>query len=269
MQDIPNIHCDEPTFEDHSIYDSVTKLQIPLKLDGIFSYFSTRALTLQEMGNCDQIEHVFLSPDAETWDPYTQTYSLNEERIVDDGVGIVYPPPKPRNVYDPMEVGELYATQYDDTILHDNKTYNMFGMLKEAVVTAYDKIVDAVISSSAAVLDLSLSVERSVVSDQIRAQVASISSVLDPELFVDRLNERAAQSKFAAAVFSTNANPQECDMFSANPQDSAPNDTNFKSLHPLEDLVGCDLFEDIQKSFVSASHAEKPKGVTPEILMKV
>ena len=147
----------------------------------------------------------------------------------------------------------------------------MFGMLKEAVVTAYDKIVDAVISSSAAVLDLPLSVERSVVSDQIRAQVASISSVLDPELFVDRLNERAAQSKFAAAVGSKNANPQDCDIFSANPKDSDPNDTNFKSLHPLEYLVECEceLFEDIQKSFVSASHAEKPKGVTPEILMKV
>ena len=167
-----------------------------------------------------------------------------------------------------MEVGELYATQDDETILHDNKAYNMFGMLKEVVVTAYDNIVDAVISSSAVVLDLHLSVERSVVSDPIRAQVASISSVLDPELFFDGSNERAAQSKFAAAVGSTNANPRECDMFSANPQDSAPNDTNFKSLHPLEDLVDCDLFEDIQKSFVSASHAEKPKGVTPEILMK-
>ena len=58
-------------------------------------------------------------------------------------------------------------------------------------------------------------------------------------------------------------------MFSANPQYSAPNDTNLKSLHPLEDLFDYELFEYIQKSSVSASHAEKPKGVTPEILMKV
>ena len=141
--------------------------------------------------------------------------------------------------------------------------------VKNAVVPEYDKIVDAVISSSAVVLDLPPPEERSVLSDPIRVQVASISSVLDPELFVDRLNGRAAHSKFAADVGSTNANPQDCDMFSANPQDSAPNDTNFKSLHPLEDLVDCELFEDIQKSVVSASHAEKPKGVTPEILMKV
>ena len=139
----------------------------------------------------------------------------------------------------------------------------MFGMLKEAVVTAYDKIVDTVISSSAVVLDLPPSVERSVVSDPIRAQVASIISVLDPELFVDRLNEHADQSKFTAAVGSTNSNLQDCDTFSANPKDSAPNDTNFKSLHPLEYLVDCDLFEYTQKAFVSASHAENPKIVTP------
>ena len=49
---VPKIHCDEPTIEDHSIYDDKTKLQIPLKLDGIFSYFQTRALTLNEIQNC-------------------------------------------------------------------------------------------------------------------------------------------------------------------------------------------------------------------------
>ena len=141
--------------------------------------------------------------------------------------------------------------------------------VKNAVVPAYDKIVDAVISSSEVVLDLPPSLERLVVSDPIRAQVASISSVLDPEIFFDRLNESAAQSKFAADVCSTNSNPQDCDMLSANPQNSALNDTNFNSLHPLEDLVECELFEDIQKAFVISSHVEKPKGVTPEILMKV
>ena len=39
--EVPKIHCDEPTVEDHSIYDDVTKIQIPLKLDGIFSYLPT------------------------------------------------------------------------------------------------------------------------------------------------------------------------------------------------------------------------------------
>ena len=46
---ITKIHCDKPTIENHSIYDEKTKLQIPLQFDGIFSYFPTRALTLDEM----------------------------------------------------------------------------------------------------------------------------------------------------------------------------------------------------------------------------
>ena len=55
VSNIWKIHCDEPTIEDHSVYDENTKLRIPLQLDGIFLYFPTRALTLDEIQNCDQI----------------------------------------------------------------------------------------------------------------------------------------------------------------------------------------------------------------------
>ena len=47
VSEVPKIHCDEPTVEDHSIYDDVTKIRIPLKLDSIFLYFPTRELTLE------------------------------------------------------------------------------------------------------------------------------------------------------------------------------------------------------------------------------
>ncbi len=40
-----------PTVDNHSIYDSETKMLIHLKLKGIFSYFPTRALTLDEIDN--------------------------------------------------------------------------------------------------------------------------------------------------------------------------------------------------------------------------
>ena len=107
VSDIPKIHCDETTIEDHSIYDERTKLRVPLQLDGIFSYFPTRALTLDEMQNCDQIEHIFLSPDAETWDPYSESYSINEDQIVDAGGEMVYPTPIERTVFEPMEVEDI------------------------------------------------------------------------------------------------------------------------------------------------------------------
>ena len=85
VREVPKIHCNEPTVEDHLIYDGVTKLRILLKLYVIFSYFPTRALKLEEMQRCDEMKHVFLSPDAETWDPYSDTYALNEEQLMDAG----------------------------------------------------------------------------------------------------------------------------------------------------------------------------------------
>ena len=53
VSDNPKIHCDEPTVEDHSIYNEYTKLGILLKLDGIFLYFPTRDLTQEEIERCD------------------------------------------------------------------------------------------------------------------------------------------------------------------------------------------------------------------------
>ena len=116
VSEVPKIYFDEPTVEDHSIYDNVTKLQIPLKLDGIFLYLPTQALTLEEMNSCDEMKHVFLSPDAETVDLYSETYALNEEQLVDAGGGIVYPLPRASEVFEPMEVGEIRTEPLDNMV---------------------------------------------------------------------------------------------------------------------------------------------------------
>ena len=96
------------------------------------------------------------------------------------------------------------------------------------------------------------------VTDPIRAQVASTSTTLDPHFFVDKLNEISDQLKFTAAVGRTYANPQDCKMFEY--------PTIFKSTTPFEDMEDCELFEDVTADFVSASHAKNPSGVTPELL---
>ena len=75
---VPKIYFYETTVEHHSIYDYVNKLRITLKLDGILSYFPKRDFTLEEMQRCDEIEHMFLLPDAETWNTYSETYALNK-----------------------------------------------------------------------------------------------------------------------------------------------------------------------------------------------
>ena len=140
---------------------------------------------------------MFLSPDAETWDPYSVTYALNEEQLVDSGGVILYPQPRDRGEFEPIEVGEVISEPLDNMVEQ---------------VSAYDKFADAVISSSAVVVDYPPSIERLLVTDPIQSQVASISTTLDPECFVYKLNELSARSKISVAVGSTNTNPQDCEI---------------------------------------------------------
>ena len=39
VNDVPEIHCKEPSVMDHSIYFQEKGVRIPLQLEGIFSYF--------------------------------------------------------------------------------------------------------------------------------------------------------------------------------------------------------------------------------------
>jgi hypothetical protein len=59
-------HCDNPTIEDHTIYDPSSGMRIPLQLDGIFSCFPTRALTKEEVEDIGEFidgnRVVYLSP---------------------------------------------------------------------------------------------------------------------------------------------------------------------------------------------------------------
>ena len=49
-----------------------TNLRIHMKLDGIFSYFPTRKLKMNELKNREYIETVYLSPDADQYDTYDE-----------------------------------------------------------------------------------------------------------------------------------------------------------------------------------------------------
>ena len=44
VNDAPNIYIDDPSVEDHSIFDVEIRLRIPLRISGIFSVFQTRSL---------------------------------------------------------------------------------------------------------------------------------------------------------------------------------------------------------------------------------
>ena len=67
------------------------ELRIPLRLDGIFSYFSTRSLTPEEIKNIDNVEAIFLTPYVTSWDTYDDTYEDEEDNFLDQQGDMIYP----------------------------------------------------------------------------------------------------------------------------------------------------------------------------------
>ena len=63
--------------------DNDTNLNISMKLDGIFSYFTIRKLTMDELEECEYMETVYLSPDVAQWNTYDEEYAEAEDKFLD------------------------------------------------------------------------------------------------------------------------------------------------------------------------------------------
>ena len=101
-----------PTVDNHSIYDSETGMRIHLKLNGIFSYFPTRALTLDEIENWDMFPIVFLTPDGDAWNPHTSHYADNEEAMLDtNGLIVEHGMRPPNTLFSEAELSKLYGEE--------------------------------------------------------------------------------------------------------------------------------------------------------------
>ena len=80
VKDTAKIHVKDPSVEDHSIYIPDLELRIPLQLHGIFSYFHVRKPLSDEIVHCPK---AIITPDGETWDPYSSHYAENEASMLD------------------------------------------------------------------------------------------------------------------------------------------------------------------------------------------
>ena len=110
VNDVPKIHCQDPKVEDHSIFDPETLMRIPLKMQGIFSYFPTRSLTSVEIKECNAFDTVFLTPDSDSWDPYNPAYAEQEDEFLDYRGEMVYPRPTTRvELIKDVDVSMMYA----------------------------------------------------------------------------------------------------------------------------------------------------------------
>ena len=79
VNDVPKIHKENPTVDDHAITFAETGFRIPLSLWGIFSYFPTSKPTHDDLLNPNEV--YILSP--ATWNPDSDAYSANEESMLD------------------------------------------------------------------------------------------------------------------------------------------------------------------------------------------
>ena len=79
VNDIPKIHKEDPTVDDHAITFMEMGFRIPLSLWLIFSYFLTSKPTHDNLHNPNEV--YILSP--ATWNPHSDAYSTNEESMLD------------------------------------------------------------------------------------------------------------------------------------------------------------------------------------------
>lgn len=80
INEVAKIHSNDPTVNHHSIRIDELDLRVPLKLNGVFSYFESRKPTHDELLSCD---NAFLTPDTASWNPYSEHFAENEESMLD------------------------------------------------------------------------------------------------------------------------------------------------------------------------------------------
>ena len=87
VNDVPKIHTQRDVLsrDTHCIIAGAETngidLRIPMRLDGIFSYFATRELTNEEIDNCEYIETLQLYPDSNDWGPYDESFAAGTDTL--------------------------------------------------------------------------------------------------------------------------------------------------------------------------------------------
>jgi len=177
VNDVPKIHCDDPTRDDHCILFQDIELRIPLQLIGTFSYFHSRMPTATELYDCDK---VFLTPDASDWNPHCLSFERNERSMLNYEGNIVS---DDRQLNHQMEI--------------DDEARNIFDT-SSVTVEMLDSHIDASISSAFSTDDY---------------VVTQNEHVNDVDGFAETLSLRREISKFAANIGSCTISDERCSLF--------------------------------------------------------
>ena len=188
VNDVPKIHTkrDELSVETHCIVankeDNGIDLRIPMKLDGVFSYFPTRKLTEQEIDECEYIETLQLCPDADDWDPYDESYAEREDNYTDYKGDLIDRPTKRRRLIEDADVCEINvsAERYEFAI-------------SSIVARNYDDTDGIMLGAHPRDGDSAFLTD----DDFMQAGIADLSACFNEELLCKAVNDRTVKGKLA------------------------------------------------------------------------
>jgi hypothetical protein len=91
LDETPKFQLEMPTIDNHAIVDVDTGMRTHLKLNGIFSYFTTHNLIEAERDNWETYPIVFLTPDGDSWNPDSDHFAEQEDAMLDPTGSIAEP----------------------------------------------------------------------------------------------------------------------------------------------------------------------------------
>ena len=256
----------EATDDDHTIMDPKSDMKIPMKIRSTFSYFETRMPTEDDIDNG---EPVLLTPEADTWDPYDESYAELERSMMDCDGGLSPTLYRHLEMIEEEDYPSLASTMALGEDL-DRKNLDAIAAAFEAEDYGFDSKEEATIAlktaeiADAAIKPCSITEEPAYDQmpfgqDQVRAVLTSVSNTLDPIHFADALVNDAAASMMKMSIGSTTALPPE-----------EPDDLwGDEPWHVMVDLNDLEEGIDRLESEVSASVGGRAKGVSPEHLSKI
>ena len=188
VDETPKCQLKAPTVTNHSIIDSDSGMHIHLDLNGIFSYFPTRQLTIDEMEYWESYNIVYLTPDADQWNPNTSDYSEQETAMLDADGYIIDRSPSNRMIVEELDIdiSSLYKVP---------PTWNQIISVIGAVI-AEDQLQASCTTGELPPFD-----------------VDDVS--FNPTLFSSRILERTEQSVALAVIGACTVNQDACDIFEA------------------------------------------------------
>ena len=177
VNDVPKIHCPDPSTDDHCLIFKDSDLRIPLQLTGVFSYFHSRMPHTDELHNCNKL---FITPDASDWNPHCSSFAKNE-RAMTNYEGELNVPQRRSNL--PMEVPNMSDEIFEMATLSTD---------------AWDRHIDSTVSSA-------------FMADE--PDDVGLGNQSEGRDFADALALRGEISKVSASIGSTSISDDDCPIF--------------------------------------------------------